>query len=121
MSVEISNFAMTQVEFQSYGEYNYDHLVILASSDDDIAGVKAREIFQFFDNGGNVLLLGSPDQSAYFRHLLNGFGFDMHVQGSQVYDHFNHVRTSNTVFTNNYLAPWAQGVDKPILYRGIGL
>lgn len=87
----------------SYGEYNYDHLLLFASSDDEMKTFKPKEVADFFDSGRNVLILGNPDQNKIFRHLINAFGVDMHELGSAVYDHFNNIHPSDplTVTTNN--------------------
>jgi oligosaccharyltransferase complex subunit beta len=59
----------------SYGETNYDHIIVFASSEESVQ-LRAKDIFEFFDAGNNVMMLGNIDQSKYFRSLLNGFGLD---------------------------------------------
>ena len=123
--LEYKSLATANINLVSFGEYNYDHLLIFASSDDELKSFKPREITDFFDSGRNVVILGSIDENRAFRHLSNAFGVDMHELGSSVFDHFNNVSPSDpqTVSTQNFVKNTAfiAPLSKPILYRGSGL
>jgi oligosaccharyltransferase complex subunit beta len=79
---EIKSLTSPNINLMSYGEYNYDHLLIFASSDDELKSFKPKEVTEFFDSGRNVVLLGNVDQNRVFRHLTNAFGVDMDELGS---------------------------------------
>lgn len=121
----MKNLNSGSINLMSFGEYNYDHLLIFASSDDEMKLFKPKEVTEFFDSGRNIVLLGNSDQNRIFRHLSNAFGVDMHELGSSVFDHFNSLSVTDplTVATNNVVrkTPFVGALDKPILYRGAGL
>jgi oligosaccharyltransferase complex subunit beta len=87
----LKSYHSGNINLISYGEYNYDHLLLFASSDDELKSFKPKEITEFFDSGRNIVILGNVDQNRAFRHLVNAFGVDMHELGSSVYDHFNNL------------------------------
>ena len=60
-SVEFRLYNTPNLNIISYGEYNYDNLLLFASSEDDLKGIKIKEITDFFDSGRNVMILGCPD------------------------------------------------------------
>jgi len=59
--VDWKNMNSGNINLSLYGEYNYDHLIIFCSSDDELKGFKPKEITEFFDSGRNVVLLGNAD------------------------------------------------------------
>lgn len=74
---DFKNLLSVTFNLQIYGEWQYDHLIIFASSTNEVK-VPEQELLDFYDSGHNILLLGQAHQSRFFRKLMNSFGLDMH-------------------------------------------
>lgn len=87
--------------------------------------LKVRDIINYFDVGGNVIVIGDIDTSFSYRKLFYGFGVELEESGTRLKDHFSNHGSVTTVATLNYdqVSPFFnQGAGKkPLLYEGIGL
>ena len=82
-------------------------------------------MISYFDEGGNVIVVGDIDTSFSYRKLFYAFGIELEDSGTRLKDHFSNAGKSTVVSTLNYepVAPFFsqnQG-KKPLLYEGIGL
>lgn len=87
--------------------------------------MKSKDIISYFDEGGNVIVVGDIDTTFSFRKLFYAFGIELEESGTRLKDHFSNSGKSSVVSTLNYetLAPFFsqnQG-KKPLLYEGVGL
>ena len=87
--------------------------------------IKTKEIISYFDQGGNVVVIGDVDTSFSFRKLFYAFGIELEESNTRLKDHFNNHGEVSTVTTMNYetIAPFfsSNGPKRPLLYEGIGL
>lgn len=117
----------------SYGESNYDHLIIFAPSVEEFGGsINVAEITKFIDIGGNVLLAGGPNVGDAVRDLVTEVGFEVDEDKTEVIDHHNFypqldnghhttivVPASNLI--NSKLIVGNKDSLNSILYRGVAL
>ncbi|CAK58276.1 unnamed protein product (macronuclear) [Paramecium tetraurelia] len=115
--VDYKNIQSNTFNLQLFGEWQYDHLVLFSTTND--LKVSTQELLDFYDSGRNILLLGSTDQSKYFRKFLNSFGLDMHEYGSSVVDYFNNIKGNQNIVTTSNVN--ILKVDKPVAHQGAGL
>ncbi|KAL4481436.1 hypothetical protein ABPG74_007525 [Tetrahymena malaccensis] len=113
------------IKLLTYGEYNYDQMIVIASSNMDGKGLTKNKIAEFFDSGRNVFIATDIDSSKTIRQLYNEFGVDIDEYSSRVQDHFNkdsdqdhsYIQSKNLIKQEVFCPQ----LDKPILYRGAGL
>lgn len=79
------------IKLKNYGEYSYDHMIIMASSPfgillsnissklrfEDGKGLTKNKVEEFFDSGRNVIIATDIDASKSIRLLFNEFGVDI--------------------------------------------
>ncbi len=73
----VSELNSNNYKLKKYGEFLYDHLVLMCTDQPEKKYLKNSQIVDFFDNGGNVLFIGDIDTSKAFRILGNKMGIDM--------------------------------------------
>lgn len=114
-----------------YGEYLYKNLIVFAPSVEEFGGeINVEKITEFIDNGGNVLVAGSPASGDALRELATECGFEMDEEGASVIDHLNYDASDVGDHTTIVAAP-TNLIDAkiivgsrnvpPLLYRGTGL
>ncbi|MFH4982648.1 hypothetical protein AB6A40_009357 [Gnathostoma spinigerum] len=76
---------------QKYGNALYDNLIIFAPGVDEFGGnVNVKEITNFIDNGGNVLVAAGTHAGDALRELATENGFEFDEEKTVVIDHFNY-------------------------------
>jgi hypothetical protein len=87
--------------------------------------LKVKDVLSYFDEGGNVIVIGDIDTSFSYRKLFHSFGVDLEESGTRLKDHFSNFKSSKTITTLNYepISPFfsANQGKKPLLYEGVGL
>jgi oligosaccharyltransferase complex subunit beta len=116
-----------------FGEFLYDHLIIFAPSVEEFGGsVNVKEIAQFIDGGGNVLVAASSNIGDAIRDLAAETGFEFDEENTAVIDHHNYDTKLDDGYhttivvpaTNAITAPLIVGEKaklSPILYKGVAL
>jgi oligosaccharyltransferase complex subunit beta len=117
-----------QVPFRTYGEWNYDNLILFAPSADELP-MSAKSVLEFIDEGHNVLLVGGSNLGKPLRDIASDCNIEFDEDGTFATDHFNfdgsdfdgqhnvlaldpkYVVSANIVFP--------QKIDAPVLYKGI--
>lgn len=68
--------------------------------------LKVKDIVNYFDEGGNVIIVGDVDTSVSFRKLFFSFGINLDeavtlpfIQGTIVKDYFSNHKRPNIVAT----------------------
>jgi len=91
----IKNFDDPTLVLKKYGDYLYDHLVLLAPTVDDLGGgLTADSVVQFIDDGGNVLVAAgggatSTRTGEIVRDIASEVGIEIDEDGTNVIDHLN--------------------------------
>jgi len=86
--------------------------------------IKTKEIISYFDEGGNVIVIGDVDTTISYRKLFYAFGVELDEAGTQLKDHFSNHQSSSLISSSNYesIAPFfSHTTKKPLLYKGVGL
>lgn len=120
------------LSLKKYGVWLYQNVVLFAPGTDELGGdLSPENIAEFVDNGGNVLIAGSPSAGDAVRDLAAEFGVELDDPNSFVIDHINYdsVRdagkhTTIAVDPKNLIdAPAIVGSSNtaPILYEGSSL
>ena len=79
------------LSLKKYGVWLYQNLVIFAPGTDEFGGdLNPDAVAEFVDNGGNVLIAGSPAAGDAIRDLAPEFGVELDDPGSYVIDHLNY-------------------------------
>merc|ERR1712167_242903 len=97
------------VALEKYGEYQYDNIVLLVPTAEEIAGgaINADSLSAFVDAGNNVMLVGGPECSDAVRAMSAEFGLDFDVDKAVVSDaqHFSALDSIGSTFVeaNNVL------------------
>jgi len=73
-----------------YGEFLYDHIVLLAPTIEEFGGEITPESFiEFVDNGGNLILTADIETGDAMRDIASEVGVEIDESGNSVIDHFN--------------------------------
>ncbi|KAJ1928661.1 oligosaccharyl transferase glycoprotein complex, beta subunit [Tieghemiomyces parasiticus] len=90
VAIEAVNAA--SLKLFSYGERQYDHLILLAPKAKRISPeVNAKTLIEFLDDGGNLLLTAGTDFGGAQRDFVKQLGVDFDVRGNIVIDHFHYL------------------------------
>jgi len=119
-----------EIQFESFGEFQYDNLIIFSpKSDDHHRTVRAENILRFIDEGGDVLLAGDSDFSREFEEIGKALGLSFGKSGSYVIDHLNfdssdvdgqHTLIVANHFSDNTAAILRKKKLEAVLYQGTG-
>lgn len=78
------------LSLKQYGVWQYQHLIIFAPGTDEFGGDLSPEaIAEFVDNGGNVIVAGSPTAGDAIRDLAAEFGLELDEPGTYIIDPTN--------------------------------
>ena len=92
------------LSLKKYGVWLYQHLIVFAPGTDEFGGDLSPEaIAEFVDNGGNVLVAGSPSAGDAVRDLAAEFGLELDDPSSYVIDHINFNSAFDTGKVENLL------------------
>jgi len=118
------------ISFKSYGEWNYDHLILFTPSAQELpSGVSAKTVLEFIDEGHNVLVVGGSEIGKPLRDIASDSNVEFDEEGTFVIDHFNFetsdegqhtllaVDSANVVSAKTI---FEKPIEAPILFRGIG-
>ncbi|OUM57332.1 hypothetical protein PIROE2DRAFT_65068 [Piromyces sp. E2] len=112
------------LEFIKYEESLYDHLILLAPETDYYENdVGPKQIIDFIDRGGNVLLAANEKTGSTIQDLLYEFGSIVDEPGFNVFDNFVHNATTPDVLAIDKLET-PISLDKlsaPVLYSGTAI
>ncbi|KAH7729846.1 dolichyl-diphosphooligosaccharide-protein glycosyltransferase subunit isoform 1 [Aphelenchoides avenae] len=116
-----------------FGEFVYDHLLIFAPSVEQFGGsIDVKEITQFVDGGGNVLVAASSNIGDAIRDLAAEHGFEFDDENTAVIDHHNYDKILDDGHHTTLVVPPSNAISaelivgkkeklNPILYKGIAL
>lgn len=100
-------------------------MIFVIGMSDSKAFLKANDLIKFFDDGGELFLVGDIDIARPFRKTFFALGVEPSELGTEVVDFVNnngsHVRS---VRVDRYYSGYPfleKNHTKPIYYRGIGL
>jgi hypothetical protein len=90
--------------------------------------LKINDIISYFDEGGNLIIIGDIDTDKSYRRLFQAFGLELDEyvphplsKGSKLKDYFNNHQTPSILKTSNYVTTPFLNLTKPLLYQGLGL
>lgn len=95
-SLTFSSADANKFKLKSYGEYNFDNIVLFAPTVEKLGSMSFNDITTFSSEGGNVLIAVSRDVSDSVRDLTESFGVAVDKKGSEVIDHFETVASFDT-------------------------
>ncbi|CAD5216624.1 unnamed protein product [Bursaphelenchus xylophilus] len=114
-----------------FGEFLYDHVIVLAPKVEEFGGsLSAEELAKFVDGGGNVLVTGDSKIGDALRDFALEVGFEFGTEGTFVIDHFNYDARLDDGTHTALVVPKTQLIDaeliagkklSPLLYKGIAL
>ncbi|KAF5394564.1 Dolichyl-diphosphooligosaccharide--protein glycosyltransferase non-catalytic subunit [Paragonimus heterotremus] len=114
-----------------YGEYSYGHLIILAPSASEFGGkLNVREIVNFLDYGGNVIVVANSEVGEAIRELGSECGIEFDEENTHVIDHHNYDVSDDGTHTNVVVSPenlincsviTGDVSRHPFIYRGVGI
>jgi hypothetical protein len=65
------------LKIKDYDEYIYDTIVLMCLSESNPSYLNINLLLDYFDQGGNLLIIGDLDTSPYFRTLFNEMGITL--------------------------------------------
>ena len=95
-TLTFSTASANKYKLKSYGEYNYDNIVLFAPTVEKLGSINFNDITTFSSDGGNVLIAVSREVSDSVRDLTESFGVSIDKKGSEVIDHFETVASYDT-------------------------
>jgi oligosaccharyltransferase complex subunit beta len=120
------------VKLNKFDTLNYDHLLIMAPSAEDLGeGMSAEAVSQFVDQGRSVLIMGGSSVGEPLREMAAELGIDIDEDGTAVQDHGSFAEDDSEALQGGQhdlvkgalsgRATNFVGQPKgPILFRGIG-
>ncbi|KAI9292234.1 Dolichyl-diphosphooligosaccharide--protein glycosyltransferase 48 kDa subunit [Neoconidiobolus thromboides FSU 785] len=119
------------VKLMNFETKNYDHLILFSPKVTAYGGgLSEKEIIEFVDQGGNLLLAANNDLSKLYQNVAYQFGVQFDVKGSKVLDPFNYNVVNNDdedheyilsedINYSNYFSEEYK-IQAPILFKGVG-
>ncbi|KAM7539078.1 hypothetical protein Aperf_G00000051454 [Anoplocephala perfoliata] len=120
----------SNLNLKQFGEFTYQNVIIFAPSTREFGGyVNVKSLTDFVDQGGNVLVAGSPEVGEAVRDFASECGIEFDESQSYVIDHYNYDQMDDGDHTliiadseNAINVPVITGGFKnPVLYRGVGI
>jgi len=113
---------MIAFNYQFFGEWQYDSLILFAPSQEWPAGVSVSTVIQFIDAGHNVLLVADTDLSRETRELASECGVEFDEEETFIVDHFHSQDGDSTSviagnIQNNAVILGKDGHTTPVLYK----
>ena len=117
-----------------YGEFIFDHLLVLAPGVEEFGGnLKPKSISQFVDQGGNVIIVGGEGIGEGIRELANEVGFEFDEDRTAVIDHLNFdsalddgkhttlvAEPTKQLIKAPHIIGKPSGIS-PLLFKGVGM
>jgi len=113
-----------KLEIIKYEESLYDHLILLAPETQYYENeVNAKQLIEFIDKGGNILLTANEKTGALIGELLYEFGAVVDESGFNVFDNFAHNGTTPNVLAIEELSTpiSLEKLEAPVLYSGTAI
>jgi len=122
--LSISSATNKDLELIKYEESLYDHLILFAPETDYYENdLGAKQIIEFIDRGGNVLLAANENTGTTMQELLYEFGSIVDEAKFNVFDNFVHNGTTPNVLAIDKLDyPISlEKLEAPVLYSGTAI
>ena len=79
------SFSKSKIELKTYDRFKYDHVIVMCLSAkgilslilETVSQIKANDIISYFDEWGNLLIVGDIDTEKSFRKLFYAFGVEL--------------------------------------------
>jgi len=115
------------IQLRKYGEWNYDHLIVFATSAGDMPGLSSDLILDFIDAGHNVILAADSDIGDLVREVGSECNVEFDEAETNVIDHLNFdasdYSADHTLIVADRFADAPiifKGIEAPVLFRGVG-
>lgn len=117
-----------KANFSTFGEWNYDHLILFAPTAKDLAGIQPQEVLDFIDAGRNVLITGESNLGEPIRTIASDCNIEFDDSGSYVIDHLHHdasdAKGDHTLLLVDNIPHipriFEEKIKQPVLFKGIG-
>lgn len=80
----------SSIKLSQHGEYNYDHLIILASKAPTLGPLDSKSISKFVDDGNNVMIVADGSLSKLLREVGSDSGAQFDDDNTRAIDHFTY-------------------------------
>jgi oligosaccharyltransferase complex subunit beta len=114
------------VKLQSYGENNYDSLIIFGSTEE--LGASVPSVLSFLEEGNNLLLVTDEFVSNDIREIAEECGVEFDESNTRVIDHLNFDINDYDGYHSLIVADQllnapiiAENLNVPVLYRGLAM
>ncbi len=97
-SLTFVNSESSDLKIKSFGEYLFNNVIFFAPSVESLGGISFDDLVDFTNEGGNLILAVNRDVSESVRDFVEILGFSIHKKGTEVIDHFEFDRGSDTRF-----------------------
>lgn len=87
--IDMKSINNANLKIKDYEEYIYDTIILMCLSEPNPNYLNLQLLLEYFDNGGNLLIIGDIDTSQHFRTLFNEMGVNLMEYGSNVIDNIN--------------------------------
>lgn len=85
-----------------YGEFLYDHIVLMLESEKKYNSLKFKEFKSFIDFHGDVFVMFGSSPNEFVRKLAGYAGIEIDAAGSSVVDHFTAVTGSDNIYHTKF-------------------
>ncbi|CAB3985137.1 Dolichyl-diphosphooligosaccharide--glycosyltransferase 48 kDa subunit [Paramuricea clavata] len=119
------------LSLSKYGEFLYDHLLLLSPSVEEFGGsISVGAITEFIDAGHNILVVGSSDIGDPIRELAGECGVEFDEEKTAVIDHISYDASDEGEHTKILSAPSnllksplivGETPAEPLLFKGVGM
>jgi len=117
------------INFRTYGEWNYDNLILLTPAAAELpTGLTPKIVLEFIDDGNNVLIAGNSEIGKPVADIASECNVEFDEEGTFVLDHYNYNASAsehNLLVVDPTNIPNAKiifpkKVDAPVLFSGVG-
>jgi oligosaccharyltransferase complex subunit beta len=120
--------AEARAALSTYGEWNYDNLIVFAPGASDLARISTREILEFVDAGHNLVVAADSTLDEPIRELASECNIEFDDQDTHVIDHFHfdaddegdHTLLAVDTYPKDLSIVFPTKIEAPVLFRGVG-
>jgi hypothetical protein len=76
--LDIKSVSNSKLKIREYEDQLYDLIVLMCLSEDKPNYLNSQVLLDYFDKGGQLLVVGDVDTSGHYQQLLQGLGLHLH-------------------------------------------
>lgn len=117
-----------KANLDTFGEWNYDNLIIFAPAATELARISTQDVLDFIDSGHNLIIAADSSLEDPIRDIATECNIEFDDQETNVIDHLHYDASDNgdhtllavTNYPSEISIVFPYEIKAPVLFRGVG-